>query len=96
MPRVPLVQGVWRMLFTGEVLARWVALSVTLTGAGWFLSWVLNAMGRRCLLRMPMFAVGCVFSGVWLLSALPVMLGDRYGELRRERSTARSAELDVV
>ena len=74
LPAVPLVQGALRMLFTADVLARWVALSLALTGAGWLLSWVLSAMGSQVFMAIPMFAVGCVFAGLWLLSALPLML----------------------
>jgi hypothetical protein len=74
MPRVPLVQGVWRMLLTVEVLVRWVSLSIVLTVAGWFLSWVASAMGAGVFLAIPMFATGCVFSGIWLISALPAGL----------------------
>jgi hypothetical protein len=74
MPRVPLVQGVWRMLLTSEVLVRWMALSIVLTVAAWFLSWVLSAMGAGVFLAIPMFAIGCVALGVWLMTALPVGL----------------------
>ncbi|MBA3480658.1 MAG: hypothetical protein H0T51_02480 [Pirellulales bacterium] len=74
MPRVPLVQGVWRMLLTGEVFARWLALSAVLTVAGWFLSWVASAMSANVFLAIPMFAAGCACFGFWLIIALPVML----------------------
>ncbi len=74
LPRLPLVQGVWAMLFTSEVLVRWVGLCISLTGVGWFLSWILNAMGSQVFLALPMFAAGCVLAGFWLLTALPVAL----------------------
>lgn len=74
MPRVPLLQGVWRMLLTGEVIGRWMALSVLLTVAAWFLSWVFSAMSANVFLAIPMFAGGCMCFGFWLISALPVGL----------------------
>jgi predicted RNA-binding Zn-ribbon protein involved in translation (DUF1610 family) len=74
LPAVPLVQGALRMVFTIEVLVRWVALSIALTVAGWFFSWIFNAMSNMVYFALPMFAIGCVFTAVWMISALPVML----------------------
>jgi hypothetical protein len=74
MPRVPLVQGVARMLLSVEIIARWAMLSLTLIVAGWFLSWVVNAMSAMVFLAIPMFAIGCVFLALWLLSAMPLSL----------------------
>jgi hypothetical protein len=74
MPRAPLVQGVGRMLFTTEVVARWGVLSLVLVVAGWFLSWVFSAMSAMVFMAIPMFAVGCVFFALWLLMAMPLAL----------------------
>jgi hypothetical protein len=65
------------MIFTGEVIGRWMALSVVLTGAAWCLAFVLSAMTAGMLgafQALPMFAAGCVCFGFWLISALPVGL----------------------
>ncbi|HEX6963526.1 MAG TPA: hypothetical protein VF175_16785, partial [Lacipirellula sp.] len=52
----------------------WGLLSITLMIAGWFLSWVASAMGSMVFMAIPMFAIGCVFMGLWLLTALPLCL----------------------
>jgi hypothetical protein len=62
------------MLFTAEIIARWGVLSLMLIVAGWFLSWVVNAMSAMVFMAIPMFAVGCVFFALWLLSAMPLAL----------------------
>jgi DNA-directed RNA polymerase subunit M/transcription elongation factor TFIIS len=74
MPRVPLVQGFWRMVFTSEVLVRWFGLSIALIGAGWFLSWIFSAMSAAVFLALPMYAIGCAFAGAWLVTAMPLCL----------------------
>jgi hypothetical protein len=74
LPRVPLVQGFWRMLLTSEVLVRWMGLSIALIGAGWFLSWILAGMSKHVYFALPMYAIGCVFAGAWLVTALPLCL----------------------
>jgi DNA-directed RNA polymerase subunit M/transcription elongation factor TFIIS len=38
MPKIPLVTGVWRMLVTQEVIARWIMMSILFGGAGWLVS----------------------------------------------------------
>jgi hypothetical protein len=62
------------MLLTSEVLSRWMGLSIGLTVAGWFLSWVFSAMSASVFMAIPMFAAGCVCSGVWLLITMPLCL----------------------
>jgi len=73
-PAIPLVQGISRMLLTSEILTRWAMLSLTLTVVGWFISWILHAMGSQVFMAMPLYAIGCVFGAVWMLSALPLGL----------------------
>jgi DNA-directed RNA polymerase subunit M/transcription elongation factor TFIIS len=38
MPKIPLITGVWRMLVTQEVIARWIMMSILFGGAGWLVS----------------------------------------------------------
>jgi hypothetical protein len=74
LPAVPLVQGLGRMLLTIEVIARWGVLSAAMLAAGWFIAWVFSAMSGGVFLAIPMFAIGCVLTGLWLIAALPFFL----------------------
>ena len=62
------------MLFTAEVLVRWVALSITLTGLLFLLASAINAMGNQALYLLPFYAGGCIVAGFWLISAAPLFV----------------------
>ena len=73
-PAVPVVQGVLRMMFTAEVMLRWMGLSAVLT-VMLFLIWnVVNAVGNAAVAFMPLFAGGCMLAGAWVMSAAPLLL----------------------
>lgn len=73
-PPIPLVQGVWRMLVSSDVLVRWVTQSLTLTVVFGLGVSIVNAMGNQALYVLPMFAAACFAGGAWLLSTLPFWL----------------------
>lgn len=73
-PAVPVVQGVFSMLFSAEVLVRWGMLSIVLTGLLFLLASALNAMGNQALYLLPFFAGGCIVAGFWLISAAPLFV----------------------
>ena len=73
-PLVPIVQGVFTMLFSAEVLVRWAMLSITLTGLLFLLASAMNAMGNQALYLLPFYAGGCIVAGFWLISAAPLFL----------------------
>ena len=73
-PAIPVVQGVLRMMFTSEVMLRWMGLSAVLT-VMLFLIWnVVNAVGNAAVMYMPLFAGGCMLTGAWLMSASPLLV----------------------
>lgn len=71
---VPVVQGVWRMLFTSEVMVRWFALSVVLMLIIFLMSSAMHAMGNQAVFLLPIYAAGCVFGGFWILSASSLLV----------------------
>lgn len=73
-PAIPVVQGVLRMIFTAEVLGRWVGLSLVLTGTMFAIGFVVNAMGAMVLMALWVFAGGCVLAGMWVVSAAPLLM----------------------
>lgn len=73
-PLIPVVQGVLRMIFTTEVLGRWVGLSLVLTGTMYAIGFVVNAMGAMVLMALWVFAGGCVLAGMWVVSAAPLLM----------------------
>jgi DNA-directed RNA polymerase subunit M/transcription elongation factor TFIIS len=76
-PAVPLIQGVWRMLFTQEVIARWIMMSISFGFAAWFLySALFPAMGSvaQGIMAIFMAAIGAGLSVVWLTFAAPSCL----------------------
>jgi hypothetical protein len=73
-PLIPVVQGVFSMLFSAEVLVRWVTLSITLTGLLFLLASAINAMGNQALYLLPFYAGGCIVAGFWLISAAPLFV----------------------
>jgi DNA-directed RNA polymerase subunit RPC12/RpoP len=73
-PAVPVVQGVLRMMFTAEVMVRWMTLSFVLCGILFLILQVMGAMGNQALYMLPLFAGGCILAGIWLLSAAPLFI----------------------
>ncbi|BBO31267.1 hypothetical protein [Lacipirellula parvula] len=73
-PAVPVVQGVFSMIFSAEVMVRWVALSLTLTGLLFLLASAVNAMGTQALYLLPFYAGGCIVAGFWMISAAPLFV----------------------
>ncbi|MBA4106225.1 MAG: hypothetical protein C0485_10740 [Pirellula sp.] len=73
-PLIPVVQGVFTMLFSAEVLVRWAMLSITLTGLLFLLASAINAMGNQALYLLPFYAGGCIVAGFWLISAAPLFV----------------------
>lgn len=76
MPRQPLLTGVWPMLLTEEVIARWVLLSVVLGFAGQFLSEALLTPIQGVLEVYKLFLVvmGILSAAAWLAMAAPLMV----------------------
>jgi DNA-directed RNA polymerase subunit M/transcription elongation factor TFIIS len=75
-PRNPLVTGVWRMLFTQEVIARWVMLSLVLGLVGQLLGEsLLSPMQLMAEAIKIIFAVlGVAMVGVWLSMISPLIV----------------------
>jgi DNA-directed RNA polymerase subunit M/transcription elongation factor TFIIS len=76
-PKNPLVTGVWRMVFTQEVIARWMMSSILFGIAAWFLfSALVPAMSSvaQGIMAIFMSAFGAVMTMVWLTFAAPTFL----------------------
>jgi DNA-directed RNA polymerase subunit RPC12/RpoP len=75
-PAVPLVQGVWRMLVTQEIIARWVMLSIVFSALGWFAhDSLMSPSGGLGGFIGIMLMVGTMFLGaLWLTMAAPLSL----------------------
>lgn len=73
-PAVPVVQGLGRMLFTGEVMVRWVALSLFLMVIIFLISRAAIAMGTQALFLLPLYAGGCALAGFWIISASSLLV----------------------
>jgi DNA-directed RNA polymerase subunit RPC12/RpoP len=73
-PAVPVMQGVFPMLFTAELLVRWIGLSLVLTGVLFALGFVANAMGAMVVAALWIFAGGCALAGMWVVSGAPLLL----------------------
>lgn len=73
-PAVPVLQGVFRMLFTAELLVRWIGLSLVLTGVLFAIGFVANAMGAMVVAALWIFAGGCALAGMWVVSGAPLLL----------------------
>lgn len=75
-PAVPLVQGVWRMLATEEVIARGIFISIVFGVAAWLFNDAVNTpvAGVAAIASMALM-VGFVFASVlWLSFAAPFFL----------------------
>jgi DNA-directed RNA polymerase subunit M/transcription elongation factor TFIIS len=75
-PRNPLVVGVWRMLATQEVIARWVALSLLLGFVTQMLSEALLSpiQGMAEAVKIVFAAVGVALAGIWLSMIGPLLV----------------------
>jgi DNA-directed RNA polymerase subunit M/transcription elongation factor TFIIS len=76
-PKNPLITGVWRMIFTQEVIARWVMASILFGIAACFLfSALVPTMGsvQQGIMAIFMSAFGAALSMVWLTFAAPTFL----------------------
>jgi DNA-directed RNA polymerase subunit M/transcription elongation factor TFIIS len=76
-PKNPLVTGVWPMLVTQEVIARWLMTSIAFGFAGWFLySALVPAVSgvAQGIMGIFMAIIGALLSVLWLLFAAPTFL----------------------
>ncbi|WP_145431350.1 hypothetical protein [Lacipirellula limnantheis] len=73
-PAIPVVQGLLRMMFTSEVMLRWMGLSMVLTVMLFLILNVVNAVGNAAVMYMPLFASGCMLAGAWVMSAAPLLV----------------------
>jgi hypothetical protein len=75
LPRWPLVTGVWRMLATQEVIARWILLSIVFGFSAQLLSEALLTpiQGKAEAIKLIFAVFGFVAAGAWLAMSLPFM-----------------------
>jgi hypothetical protein len=75
-PTNPLVTGVWRMLATQEVIARWIALSLMLGFVTQMLSEALLTpiQGMAEGIKIVFAAVGMALAGIWLSMIGPLLV----------------------
>ena len=75
MPRRPLLTGVWRMLATQEVIARWILLSIVFGFAVQLLSEALLTpiQGQAEAIKLILTVFGGVAAGAWLAMAGPLV-----------------------
>jgi DNA-directed RNA polymerase subunit M/transcription elongation factor TFIIS len=76
-PNNPLVKGVWPMIFTQEVIARWIALALLLGFVGQLLSESLLSpmQGMAEAIKIVFAAIGMALAGVWAAMAGPFFVG---------------------
>jgi DNA-directed RNA polymerase subunit RPC12/RpoP len=76
LPRWPLVTGVWRMLVTEEVIARWILLSIVFGFAGQFLGEALLTpiQGQAEAIKLIFTVIGGVLAVLWLAMAAPFIV----------------------
>jgi hypothetical protein len=75
-PKNPLVTGVWRMLATQEVVARWIALSLMLGFVTQMLSEALLSPMQLMAeaIKIVFAAVGMALAGIWLSMIGPLLV----------------------
>jgi hypothetical protein len=74
-PPVPLVQGVWRMLFTEEVLAKGILITLLFGGAAWFIHGALTTpLGLASIAALFVMIMGAALGLAWLSFAAPLFL----------------------
>lgn len=76
MPRQPLLTGVWRMILTKEVIARWIVMSVVLGFAGQFLgeSLLTPMQGMAEAIKLICTVIGGGLLILWLLMIGPFIV----------------------
>jgi hypothetical protein len=74
-PAVPLLQGVWPMMFTQEVVAPWIMSSILFGGAAWFISdGLMTPLGIASMFAILMIVFGMALTLLWLTIAAPTCL----------------------
>jgi DNA-directed RNA polymerase subunit RPC12/RpoP len=76
LPRRPLLTGVWRMLLTEEIIARWIFLSIVLGFAGQFLAEALLTplQGMAEAIKLVFVIIGGFLTMAWLAMAGPLIV----------------------
>jgi hypothetical protein len=76
MPRVPLVTGALRMIYTEEIIARWILLSLVLGFAGQFLaeSLLTPIQGMAEAIKLVFVAIGGGLVLTWLAIGAPLIV----------------------
>jgi DNA-directed RNA polymerase subunit M/transcription elongation factor TFIIS len=76
MPSRPLVTGVWRMLVTEEVIARWIVLSIVLGFAAQFLAEALLTplQGMAEAIKLIFTVLGGFLVATWVAMAAPFLV----------------------
>ncbi len=76
LPRQPLLTGVWRMLVTEEIIARWIFLSLVLGFAGQFLAEALLTpiQGMAEAIKLVFVVMGGFLSMAWVAMAAPLIV----------------------
>lgn len=76
MPRRPLVTGVWRMIFTEEVIARWVLASLVLGFAGQLLGEALLTplQGMAEAIKLVFTVLGGMLLALWFALTAPFIV----------------------
>jgi hypothetical protein len=76
LPRAPLLTGVWRMLFTEEVIARWILSSIVLGFAGQFLGEALLTpiQGMAEAIKLIFTVLGMVLAALWFAIVGPFIV----------------------
>jgi DNA-directed RNA polymerase subunit RPC12/RpoP len=76
LPRWPLFTGVWRMLVTEEIIARWILLSIVLGFAGQFLSEALFTpiQGQLEAIKLIFTVLGGFLMLAWIAMAGPLIV----------------------
>jgi DNA-directed RNA polymerase subunit M/transcription elongation factor TFIIS len=76
LPKWPLVSGVWRMLVTQEIIARWIMLSLMLGFVGQLMGEAVLTpiQGQAEAIKIIFAAVGAVAGGVWISMMAPLLV----------------------
>lgn len=75
-PKCPLISGVWRMLFTQEIIARWVMMSILFGAAAWLIldSIMTPVVSVAAIAGMMLMLAGVGMLVLWLTFAAPTCL----------------------
>jgi hypothetical protein len=76
LPKFPLLSGVWRLLATQEIIARWIMLSLMLGFVGQLMGEAVLTpiQGQAEAIKIIFAAVGAVAGGVWLSMMAPLLV----------------------